>query len=112
MTATTARVRVGTYEIDAPTVGSRLYTETDAVTRALFACEYPEFAPFRLESAALKAVTGCVGPAVRVEVTGRTIQRKYGENVVAVRVVVVGDGEPDTVLTGCYMVVTGLVWVG
>lgn len=42
--------------------------------------------------------------AVRVEVTGRTLTRKYGHRVVRVAITFLGDGEPDTT-TGGFMLV-------
>ena len=38
--------------------------------------------------------------ACNVEITGRTIQRRYGSSSVRVRVTFVGDGEPDEVAYG------------
>lgn len=67
----------------------------------LVACEVPEFAPYRFPSQTLRAVTGCVGPACRVEITGRTIQIRAGKTLwVRCKVVFVGDGEPDTEVAG------------
>jgi len=68
------------------------------VSRILQDCEIPEFAPFRLPSLNHPDVAY----AVRVEVTGRTIQTRpwndYGW--VKIRIVFVGDGEPDTCTSG------------
>jgi hypothetical protein len=54
----------------------------------------------------LRLTTNSGGPitdlAVRIEVTGRTLQRKQGVRSVRVRIVFIGDGEPDTI-TGGYM---------
>ena len=38
--------------------------------------------------------------AVRIETTGRTLQRKHGDLMVRVRIIFVGDCEPDTVTYG------------
>ena len=55
------------------------------------------FSPLRLS-------TNSNGPvkslAVRVETTGRTVQRVSGLRVVRVRITFVGDCEPDTVVGG------------
>ena len=112
MTATARKVRVGEYLINAPAAGSLILTDRTAIGRLLADCETPEFAPFRLHSETLERLNGCYGPACRVEVTGRTFQKIHGYDVVTVRLVFVGDGEPDTVQTGCLMVVEGKTWAG
>ena len=88
------------YSID-PT-GERLAFDGTSVTRGIVPCEIPEFAPYRVESQSLQAVTGCVGPTVAIEVVGRTFQRKNGEYCVRVLVTWIRDGEENTE-TRCYM---------
>jgi hypothetical protein len=62
-------------------------------------CEMPEFAPFRLPSNQYSDVRY----ACRVEITGRSLQNRPHHKstlFVRVRIVFVGDGEPDNVATG------------
>lgn len=92
------RLDGGTVEL--PKVGSLIELDGRRVGERLVACEDVRFAPFRFPSAALKAVTGCVGPACRVEITGRTVQLRVGGCWVRVKVVFVGDGDPDTEARG------------
>jgi hypothetical protein len=64
----------------------------------LEACELPELAPFRLPSGRYSDIRY----ACRVEITGRTAQRRpYDDRLwVRVRIVFAGHGEPDTQARG------------
>lgn len=86
-----------------PGIGSVIQLDGRRVAEKLQACENPEFAPFRFPSYTMKAVTGCVGPACRVDITGRSIQLRPGGCWVRVAVTFVGDGEPDRVVRGWMM---------
>ena len=68
------------------------------IATRLLPCEVPEFAPFRLPSVRYDDVSY----PVRLKVTGRTLQRRpYSDTSwVRVKIVFVGDGEPDTVGRG------------
>lgn len=55
------------------------------------------FSPFRIPVNSMGPIKDL---AVRVEVTGRTIQRVQGYTVVRVRITFPGDCEPDTVCGG------------
>lgn len=77
--------------IPADLAGRRLLLDRKVVSRGVAACEDRTFAPYRLESAALQAVTGCYGPAVEIAVSGRTVQRVSGELVVRVKITPVLD---------------------
>jgi len=65
------------------------------------------FSPFRLP-------VNSNGPikdlAVRIEITGRTLQWKHGENHVRVKIIFVGDCEPDTE-SGGWAVVNKIEWL-
>lgn len=89
-------VRVGDWTVRLPRVGSLVELDGRRVGELLLPCEYPELAPFRFPSWSLKATGGAAGPAVRVDVTGRTAVLRGGERWVRVRVTFVGDGDPDT----------------
>lgn len=77
-----------------PKVGSRLHLDGWQLSAGLGPCEWDR-ADFRLTDASLPL-------AVKVETTGRTVQRFRGELAVRVRVTFVGDGEPD-VMHGAWM---------
>ena len=47
--------------------------------------------------------------AVRVEVTGRTIQRKFSTDVVRIKIIFVGDGTPDVEVGGWMEVQWGIL---
>lgn len=82
-------------------VGATIDIEGRQWSEELVACEVPEFAPYRFPSQTLRNVTGCVGLACRVEITGRTFQFRAGKVLwVRCKVVFVGDGEPDTEVAG------------
>ena len=81
-----ARVDVGTYvEPDGWGIGNKLNPGLEG------------FCPYYLP-------TNSGGPikelAVRVEITGRSRQRRHGGYYVRVKVIFVGDCEPDTVVKG------------
>ncbi len=72
-------------------VGSRVFSDTNKLTRALIPGD--SFTPLRLEcngGGPIKSV------ACRVDITGGVIFRKNGCDVIRVRMIMVGDGEPDT----------------
>lgn len=78
-----------------PTVGT--YVKPDGWAFGERLTEGDSFSTFRLP-------TGSGGPikslAVEVEVTGRTIQRKWDMRLVRCKITFVGDCEPDTVVRG------------
>lgn len=97
-------VQIGWDVVKLPEAGSLIALDGRKLNERLAACECPEFAPFRFPSFALQSVTGCVGPACRVAVTGRTVQLRPGGCWVRVAVTFVGDGEPDSVARGWMLV--------
>lgn len=97
-------VQIGWDTVELPKVGSLIHLDGRKLNERLAPCEFPELAPFRFPSYNLHAVTGCVGPACRVEITGRTVQLRPGGCWVRVAVTFVGDGEPDTVVRGWMLV--------
>jgi len=113
-TTVPATVKVGPYLIPAPVAGDVIHTDEGRFARRLVACECPEFAAFRLESDAVKAVSGgrCVGPTCEVEVTGRSLQRRGGEEWVRVRLTWVHDGDEENTTSGGFMRVDRPVYVG
>lgn len=96
-------VQIGYDTVELPRVGSLIELDGRRVGELLVPCEFPEFAPFRFPSANLQAVTGCVGPACRVEITGRTVQLRSGGCWVRVAVFFVGDGDDETTKAGGWM---------
>jgi hypothetical protein len=88
-----------------PEVGRAIFVDTwdmGHCPQHLEPCELPEMAPFRLQSSRYTDIKYMC----RVEITGRTTQRRpYDDREwVRVRIVFVGDGEPDTICPG-WMVV-------
>lgn len=86
--------------VNFPAAGSIIKLDARRVSEQLQPCEFPEFAPFRFPSYSMQNVTGCVGPACRVEITGRKINYTGDGARVRVQVVFIGDGEPDTTAGG------------
>jgi hypothetical protein len=80
------------YEVSVE-AGKFVKIDGNALSRMLLVGD--DFSPFRLESHS--AV--CRSVACRVEITGRKIRWDHGRSV-RVRVVFVGDGEPDVVASG------------
>ena len=82
-----------------PAVGS--YIKPDGWPMGSVLAQGDSFSPFRLpinSGGPIKSL------AVRIEVTGRTIQRHAGSYHVRVRIIFVGDCEPDTVTFGTMIV--------
>lgn len=96
-------VQIGNDVVKLPAVGSLIELDGRRCGELLAACEFPEFAPFRFPSAALQAVTGCVGPACNVEITARKVVFRPGGCWVRVAVSFVGDGDDETAKVGGYM---------
>jgi hypothetical protein len=77
-----------------PKVGS--YVKPDGWSYGDCLIAGDEFSPFRIPAGSIVIES----LAVRIEVTGRTLQLHKGRLSVRVKVVFVGDGEPDTVCGG------------
>jgi hypothetical protein len=78
-----------------PQVGSYIKPDGWPLGEALLPGD--SFSPFRIpvsNGGPIKSL------AVRIEVTGRTFQRKNGGRVVRVKIIFPGDCEPDTVTHG------------
>ena len=89
-----------------PTVGMSVKLDGASYSRQLLRGD--DFCPFRLESHARLLVRGeWTGPACRVEITGRLINRK--DKTVRCVVVFLGDGEPDQRYPGV-MYVPSFAW--
>ena len=91
----------GNVEVDAtPRAGRQVIVDGwgSPIASVLQDCELPDFAPFRLPSMKYDRIAY----AVRIDVTGRTLQRRpyNGTDWVKVQITFVGDGEPDTVGNG------------
>lgn len=79
-----------------PKVGKVIFFDGE-LSRELLASEYPDHAPFRLYSSTMTALAGKrTGNWCDVEVTGRTIQRKFGLLVVKVKVTWLDDDGGST----------------
>ena len=105
----TDTIQIGNDVVKVPAAGSLIALDGRPLNERLAPCEFPEFAPFRFPSSSMQFVTGCVGPACRVDVTARKVTFRPGGCWVRVAVTFVGDGEPDTVVGG-YMAVEFANW--
>lgn len=103
-------MRIGNWTIEAPKAGNLFLFDGTAISRKLADCENKDFAPFRMESYSLQAVTGAFGPTCDVQVTGRTIQKKNGYEVVRVAIAWINDGEENSECAA-WMVANKLEWV-
>lgn len=75
-----------------PKIGDTLYPDGWAPSLTYLNPSDWDKAEWRVPSAAYP----WVNLAIRLRVTGRTVQRKHGNLVVRVEITWVGDGEPDT----------------
>ena len=76
-----------------PKLGDTLYPDEWAPSSTYLNPSDWDKAEWRVPSARYQDLPGL---AIRLRVTGRTVQRKYGNLVVRVEITWVGDGEPDT----------------
>lgn len=83
-----------------PRIGDTLYPDGWAPSSTYLNPSDWDKAEWRIPSARYSGI----GLAIRLRVTGRTVQRKHGNLVVRVEITWVGDGEPDTYSKG-YLVI-------
>lgn len=77
-----------------PRIGDTLYL--DGWTTYLNPSDWNQ-AEWRVPSARYPGIPGL---AINLRITGRTVQRKFGNLVVRIEIIWVGDGEPDTYSKG------------
>lgn len=102
---TKTQVMVDGYTVDLPCVDRLIYPDGRKHGVRLNKSDWDR-ADYRLPCDALQAVyRNHPGIACKVFVTGRKVVRKFGLLCVRVRIILIGDGEPDTEFGG-YMPIT------